>query len=150
MDRLGAILRVVAGNNVETVRRVYEAFAQRSDEVVREDALLSQWHEDGRFYPLLLGGGALEGAVYEGHEGLRRFARELADESWSEVTVELLDVREMPRDRVLAHPRVTAVGESSGAPVQTDSWAVFTFHDGKIIEGRVFADEAAALAYGCQ
>jgi ketosteroid isomerase-like protein len=141
---------VVAGSNIETVRRVYEAFSRRADDVLREEGVVSQWHEDGRFYPLMLGGGALEGAVYEGHEGLRRFARELADESWSELTVELLEVRELPRDRVLAHPRVTAVGESSGARVQTDTWAVFTFQDGKILEGRVFADEAAALAYGCQ
>jgi ketosteroid isomerase-like protein len=141
---------MVAESNVETVRRVYDAFAQRDDDVVREEAVISQWHEDGRFYPLMLGGGALEGAVYEGHEGLRRFTRELADESWSEVTVELLDVQQLPGDRVLAHPRVTAVGESSGARVQTDTWAVFTFRDGKILEGRVFADQAAALAYGCE
>jgi ketosteroid isomerase-like protein len=98
----------------------------------------------------MLGGGALEGAVYEGHKGLRRFARELADESWSEVTIELLDVRELGKDRVLAHPRLTAVGESSGLRLQTDTWAVFTFRDGKILEGRVFTDEVAALVYGCE
>jgi ketosteroid isomerase-like protein len=138
---------VVAGSNIETVRRIYEAFSRRTDAVVREEALVSQWHEDGRWYPLILGGGALEGAVYEGHDGLRRFARELADESWSEVTVELLDARRMPGNRVLAHPRLTAVGERSGARVQTDTWAVFTFRGAKILEGRVFADEAAALAY---
>jgi ketosteroid isomerase-like protein len=133
--------------NVETVRRIYEAFGHRTDDGVRDEAVLSQWHEDARWYPLLLGGGALEGAVYEGHEGLRRFARDQADEAWADLSVELLDVRELSEDRVLAHPRLTVVGESSGARLQTETWAVFTFRDRKVVEGRVFADEAAALAY---
>ena len=142
-----AILRVVSESNVETVRRVYEAFALRADDRAREEAVVSQWHEDGRWYPLLLGGGALEGAVYVGHEGLRRFTRERADEAWSEVTVELLEVSEMSENCVLAHPRLTTVGESSGVRLQTETWAVFTLRDHKVVEARAFADRSAALAY---
>jgi ketosteroid isomerase-like protein len=141
---------VVPDSNVEVVRRAYGAFAQRTDDRVREDSVVSHWHKDARWYPLMLGGGALEGAVYEGHEGIRRFTREQADEAWSEVNIELLEVRALGDELVLAHPRLTTVGESSGVRVQAETWAVFTLRDHKIIEGRVFADEASALAYGAE
>jgi hypothetical protein len=133
--------------NLEVVRRAYEAFAQRADDRVREEAVVEQWHSEGRWYPMILGGGALEGAVFVGHEGIRRFAREQADEAWADVEVELLDVRELDADRVLAHPRLTAIGERSGVRVQTETWALFTLREHKLIEGRVFADERSALAY---
>jgi ketosteroid isomerase-like protein len=136
--------------NVELVRRVFEAFARRADDRAREEAVVNQWHEDARWYPLLLAGGALEGEVYEGHEGLRRFTRAQADDAWSNVDVEVLDVRELDADRVIAHCRLTAVGEASGVRLQTETWSLFKLREQKVLEGRVFADQAAALAYGAE
>jgi hypothetical protein len=58
----------------------------------------------------MLGGGALEGTVYEGHEGIRTGTREQADEAWSEISVELLELRVLDAQHVLACPRLTTVG----------------------------------------
>jgi ketosteroid isomerase-like protein len=136
----------VPDGNVEIVRDVYEAFAQRADRRVREDSVPTHWHPDARWYPLMLGGGALEGTVYEGHEGIRTGTREQADEAWSEISVELLELRVLDAQHVLACPRLTTVGQSSGVRVHAETCAVFTLLNRKIIEGRVFVDEASALA----
>jgi ketosteroid isomerase-like protein len=135
--------------NVEIVRRVYETFAQRGDPHIRQKAVADLWHEDARFYPLLLGGGALEGAVYEGHEGLLRFY-EQADDTWSALTLESVELRDLDQSRVLALVRWSAVGEGSGAGVSAEAWVVFALRDEKIIEARTFAAEANALNYDPQ
>ena len=133
-------------SNVEIVRRALDNFARRG-EPGDDDELAELWRDDARFYPLILGEGALEGAVYEGHAGLLRFAREQADEPWSELTSEVLELRELAGSRVLAHARLSAVGEASGARVAADTWLIFVLREEKIIEGRVFANAAEALAY---
>jgi ketosteroid isomerase-like protein len=135
----------VSQRNVEIVQRVFEMFARRGDKRLEEE-VLALWHDDARWYPLLLGGGALEGVVYEGHEGVLRFLREQADEGWSEVRSDPVELRELDENRVLAHVHVSAVGAHSGARVGADTWFTFTLRDRKVVEARVFADEAAALA----
>jgi ketosteroid isomerase-like protein len=137
----------VVRTNVETTRRVFEAFAQRGEPSVRQQVVAELWHEDARWYPLMLGGGTLEGAVYEGHEGILKFFGEQADESFSEVSVELLELRDLDERRVLAHTRLSAVGKRSGASVVADTWVLVTLRDEKVLEGRAFADEAGALAH---
>jgi hypothetical protein len=42
--------------------------------------------------------------------------------------------------------RVSAVDAQSGARVGANTWFIFTLRDRKVVEARVFADEAAALA----
>lgn len=132
--------------NVEIVRRAFEGFTRRG-EPGGQDVIAEVWHQDARFYPLILGEGALEGAVYEGHEGILRFSREQADRAWSELAVELLELHELDQSRVLAHARVNAVGEVSGARVGADTWFMITLREQRIVEARVFADEAEALSY---
>jgi hypothetical protein len=100
-----------------------------------------------RWYPLLLGGGALEALVYEGHRGMPRFVAGQADEAWSEVAAELIEVHDLDANRVLAHTRLTAVGEASGAKVAQVTSVVFTCREGKLTEGRTSASEGEALAY---
>jgi ketosteroid isomerase-like protein len=132
--------------NIETVRRVYEQFARRREPQAR-DEVAELWHTSARFYPLLVGEGALEGAVYDGHEGLRTFLGDRADRGWSELSADVLELRELDDSRVLAHVRTRAVGEASGARVEADTWHLWTVQAGKVAEGRVFADEAEALAH---
>jgi len=133
--------------NVEIVRRVYETFAQRGEPRIRQDAVADLWHEDARLYPWLLGGGALEGTVYEGHKGILRFYSEKADDTWSDLRFELVELRDLDQNRVLAHLRWRAVGAGSGAGVSSDVWDVFTLRDEKVIESRAFGDEARALGH---
>jgi ketosteroid isomerase-like protein len=132
--------------NVETVRRIYELFAQRRETRAR-DEIEELWHTDARFYPLLVGEGALEGAVYKGHEGLRRFLRDRADRGWAELSTDVVELRELNEHRLLAHVHTRAIGELSGARVEANTWQVWTVRAGKVVEGRVFADEAQALAH---
>jgi ketosteroid isomerase-like protein len=120
-------------------------FARRGEARLEEE-VLALWHDDARWYPLLLGGGALEGLIYEGHEGVLRFLREQADEGWSEVRSDPVELRDVDENRVLAHVRVSAVGAHSGASVGADTWFIFRLRDQKIVEARVFADEAGATA----
>ena len=136
--------------NVQIVRRVYETFAHRGDPRIRGNAVADLWHEDARLYPLLLGGGALEGTVYEGHKGILRFYSEKADDAWSDLSFELVELRDLDENRVLAHLRWHAVGAGSGAGVTSDVWDVFTLRDEKVIESRGFGEEARALGHSPQ
>ena len=138
---------LVPEGNVEIVRRVFEMFARRKRPGLdQEEVVAALWHDDARWYPLLRGGGALERVVYEGREGLLRFLREQADEGWSEVKSDPREIRNVDKDQVLVHVRVSAVGAHSGARVGADTWFVFTLRDHKVAEARVFGDEAGAIA----
>ena len=98
--------------NVEIVRRVYETFAQRGEPRIRQDAVDDLWHEDARLYPWLLGGGALEGTVYEGHKGILRFYSEKTDDTWSDLRFELVELRDLSRTRSLVAGLYYAAGFS--------------------------------------
>jgi ketosteroid isomerase-like protein len=47
-------------------------------------------------------------------------------------------------DRVLAFVRVSARGQASGVKVEADTWAVWTFRDGKPVEWTYFGDDRAS------
>ncbi len=126
--------------NVEVVRRVYEAR-------VREDnaAVLACYHADVEFdgsrFPLTrLVGGA---GVYRGHEGLRRFFREYHS-AWSEISdglEELIDAGEHVVSVVTARGR----GRASGAHVTQPGAAVWTLRDEKIIRVVWYSTRPEAL-----
>ena len=65
--------------------------AQENVEIVRAaiDAWISAWDEQAEFYPLRA---RLEGHAYHGHDGLRRFVAEMAEE-WEEVRFEVDEIR---------------------------------------------------------
>ena len=63
----------------ELVRRLIDAFNARDGEAAC--AVLSN---DAEWRPAYTGGGELEGAVYRGHEGFRRYLDDLA-ETWREM-----------------------------------------------------------------
>jgi len=60
----------------------------------------------------------LEDTVYRGHDGIRRFARDL-EESWSEAHVELLEL-EVRGEQALSIGGVTLRGRSSGAVTEVN------------------------------
>ena len=47
-------------------------------------------------------------------------------------------------DKVLAFVRVTGRGQASGVEVEADTWAVWTFRDGRPVEWTYFGDDRAS------
>ena len=130
----------MSAENVEVVRRLFEASARGDAE-----AVLALYHEDvtwdaSRTQPGL---GEFAG-VYRGHEGLRRFFREwrgsFADDEYR--YEELIDAG---GETVVGHVTQQALGRSSGAPVTRPLAGVFTVRDGKIAAADWFLTLEEAL-----
>jgi ketosteroid isomerase-like protein len=130
--------------NVELVKRVYEAAAQRDSEAVLSmyDPGI-EWDVSRSRMARLVGEG-----VYQGHDGLRRFFRAYHD-AWQDISYsfdELIDAGE----KVISVDVETARGQLSGADVELTQYGVWTIRDGKIIQAAWFsareeAFEAAGL-----
>jgi ketosteroid isomerase-like protein len=125
--------------NVEVVRRIYDAVTRRDDvapyEVYAENIV---WDLSNARRALLL-----TKPVYQGHEGVRQFWREGLS-VFGEVDFEVEDLMDAG-DQVLAVIREREVGRASGVPVETTHLAVWTLADGKVIQMQVFDDREEAL-----
>lgn len=124
--------------NVEIVRRLMDAFNRQEVEVVED-----LWAIDGEWRPAYFGGGLLEGAVFRGTAELARFVEQQA-ETWDSVVSEPEEIRDLG-DRVVAKVRLSAIGRSSGIPVERVTWNVFEVRGGRIATGRVYLTEHDAL-----
>jgi ketosteroid isomerase-like protein len=124
--------------NVAVVRAAFVAFSRRD-----EQALLTLAHPGIRFHAPT---GALTraGEPYVGHEGLRAYLRDVAA-LWSELRVEPRDFRE-GGDVVVALGRVYAWG--AGRVVDAPVGWVWRLRDGRLVDGRVFDTQRAALEHG--
>jgi len=89
--------------NVEIVRRSFDAFNKRDTDTLRED-----WTADAEWSRAFLGGGLVEGAVFRGHQGLSEFLR-LQAETWASIVADTVTVGDVPGDSVRAEARLEAV-----------------------------------------
>jgi ketosteroid isomerase-like protein len=101
--------------NVEVVLRSFEAFNARD-----VDALVSLSTPDCEWLPFRA---QLEGIVYRGHEGIRRFVSEV-DDDWERYRIEPVEFHERGA-RVAVVGQVRALGR--GSSVSIDSMAGFVF-----------------------
>ena len=130
--------------NVETVRRSFDLFNRQEAK-----AFADLWTDDGEWRPAILGGGLLESATFRGAAGLAEFV-DLQAETWDSSVVEPVEIRDLG-DAVLVKVRLSAVGRASGIPVESETWNVYEFRDGKIVMGWAYMDEQEALeAVGLQ
>ena len=122
--------------NVELVRRAFEAF-ERSD----FDAILRMCDEDIviRQPPELPGAPETQ----HGHAGVLE-AFELWPQQWDDYGIEILYLRDVGDD-VVAHTRQWGRGKGSGIKLELPFTFVFTIHDRKIVEWRLFMREDDAL-----
>jgi ketosteroid isomerase-like protein len=125
--------------NVEIVRRVYEAAAQRNSAAVLAayDPEV-EWDVSRSRMARLVGEG-----VYRGHDGLRRFFRAYHD-AWEDISYsfdELIDAGE----KVISVDVETARGQLSGADVELTQYGVWTIRNGKIIQAAWFSVREEAL-----
>ena len=125
--------------NVDVVRRLYDASARRDDvtpfEVYAEDIVFDISNARRAFLYMR--------PTYHGHEGVREYWRETTSVFGAidfEVE-ELIDAGE----QVLAVIREREVGRASGAPVEATHLAVYTLSGGKITRLQVFDDRQQAL-----
>jgi ketosteroid isomerase-like protein len=128
--------------NIELIRRLYEAVAARDSETV-----LSIYHPDlvwDHTHNAEVAG-LVGRTVYEGHEGLREWSRQYY-EAWEDVTAELEDVIDLGDDRVVAVLNYRSRGRASGVEVQVTRMAgIFTIRDGQVVRAEWYRDEPDAL-----
>jgi ketosteroid isomerase-like protein len=125
--------------NVEIVRALFQAFNERNVE-----AALDLMAPDGEWGPAFAGGGLIEGAVYRGHEGVRK-SYEMQAERWETVTADLVDVEDFG-DKVLVEVHLRAIQRSSdGNPVDRTTWNLLEIRDDKVASGLVYPTRQAAL-----
>jgi ketosteroid isomerase-like protein len=121
--------------NVELLYRWYEAFRAHDNEAcVRESAA------DVEIVSYLLG---VEGTVYRGHVGLRRYIDEVFGvfPDWHARVVGTID----RGDTVVAEIRMAGRGATSGLEVEQTTWQVTRFRDGKLAGFTAYGDRAEAL-----
>jgi ketosteroid isomerase-like protein len=128
--------------NVELVRRVFTLWNRAS--AGEEEALDIaaecfdpdvEWHDQRE----------LPGATV--HHGIEEVGRHLAASHEAldyDRAADLLELLDADR-RVLAAYRIRAHGRSSGAPVERDSFHVYTFRGGRIASVEIFGTRSEAL-----
>jgi ketosteroid isomerase-like protein len=121
--------------NVEIARRSFEAFNARAiDELIRVADPDSEW---------LPFRAQLEGIVYRGHEGVRRFVRDI-DEEWQSYRIEPLEFHDRG-ERVAVIGRVGALGRGGQVDIDAVAGFVLELRSGQITRVTSHSDPARAL-----
>jgi ketosteroid isomerase-like protein len=121
--------------NVEVVRRGFEAWNRQDLEAVREC-----------FSPDLeidASDRVLNPDVYQGVEGFMRMRREIGD-AWEEFRVEAEEFFAAGKD-VVAFIRAVGRGRGSGVEVDFRSAWLMTLRDGRVMRARLYRDRTEAL-----
>ena len=121
--------------NVEIVRRVFDAFNRRDIA-----AFLEFLDPDVEWVPILA---VLEGRVYRGHEDIRQWIADLATD-WEFFEVYYEELRDLG-DRVMVSGHWRARGRASGVEVENPGTYLYEIKDGKVVSMRTFTDRAEAL-----
>ena len=121
----------------QVVRLVLDAVNRRDG-----DALVDLVHPDVEFFPILA---ALEGPVYTGHQGVRRWLRSL-ELDWEVFETRLDRVHDFG-DSALGEGGWHARGRTSGVLLDSQGGAwLARVRDGRVTWWRTYTDRAEALA----
>ena len=131
-----AILQAAMGTGVEIVRRAHDAL--NGGDI---DAVVALCDPEFR---LDMSDRVFNPAVYEGHDGLRRFYAEVRD-VWDRYTWEPEELIERG-DLVVALLRSSAIGRESGIELEWRTAIVWRVQQGRAMSLRFFRDREAALA----
>ena len=122
--------------NLESLRRWIEAFNARDVEGV-----IACFDPSIEYHSTFA---AADGAVYHGHDGIRRWHRDL-EEAWGEEigsdTEVIFDLGECTLQFFVFHAR----GRSSGAEVAMPGAQVSRWRDGRMVYAKGYADREEAL-----
>ncbi len=124
--------------NVEVVRRAISAYNRRDiDGFLKQFDPAVEWRA---LTQVMFGG---EAAVYRGHEGIRKFMRDV-DDAFAEAQVEYLDARDLGQ-RIVVIGHLRARGKASGAETESPLAWVIEFKNGKVTRMWDYLDPAEAL-----
>ena len=93
------------------------------------EAQIEMFDPEIEFVPLRA---LLEDTVYRGHDGIRRFARDV-EESWSEAHIEHFSSFEARGEQAVTIHRVRLKGRSSGAVTEVTGAAAFSVRDERLL-----------------
>jgi ketosteroid isomerase-like protein len=112
--------------NVEVVRRSFEAFNQRDAQ-----AIAALCHEDLEFVSMLT---AVEEAPYRGKDAWETYFRHMGEiwEEWQATGVEILEVDD---ERLVSTYLMVGTGKVSGAPIEQPVGVTYTFPRGQDVAG---------------
>jgi ketosteroid isomerase-like protein len=128
--------------NVEIVRRIYEAFL-RGD----QDQPVQLFDPEVELHGTV--GGLSEGSVARGLQQIRRAFEEWDTEAWDESRLEAEKFIDAG-DRVVMLQHEFRRGKGSGVEVEIDTAVVFELRDGRVTRMQGYMDRASALeAAGC-
>jgi ketosteroid isomerase-like protein len=127
----------MSATDVETIREGLAAL-NRGD----VDAMKAAVDPEVELVPLRA---VLDGSTYHGHEGLRRWMDDMADD-WTEYELMLHEVRELRPGRLLVRATMRLRGRSSGVAVDSPAAWLCDMRAAKIARIRFFADSESALA----
>jgi hypothetical protein len=134
-----------AESNLETLRR-WSARAMGQYEGGGLEAVLEMIPEifdpQVEFSPWL--GREVEQGTYHGHDGLRRYFRELQD-MLGEVQYATPEFRPLSDDLIVVFTRLEGAGRSSDVPVGQDLGLVYEFQDGFVVRLTAFGSHKEAL-----
>jgi len=105
------------------------------------DTLAVLLHPEVEFHSTLVG---LEGEVYVGINGLRKWARDV-DETWEGLQLEVVDYRDVGSEEAVAVVDNHGRARTSGVPLVARRGAVLTWRDGKPWRNVAYADPADAF-----
>jgi ketosteroid isomerase-like protein len=121
--------------NVEVVRRIYEAWASGDFRAGADDL--------DRHVVLVIGPEFAEFGVFVGPDGVREFMRRFL-EQWERLTIEATSIRTVG-DTVLAQVVQHGKGRASGIEGDHRYFQLFTFRGGKIVRMESIIGKAEAL-----
>jgi ketosteroid isomerase-like protein len=123
--------------NMEVVRRIWEAAEHRDD-----DAVLALYHPEIVWESHYVGPMERSG-VHHGHAGVRQFFRDWL-ESFGNYEAHAETFTEAG-DKAVVGYRVSGRGRGSGAEVEMTRWNVYELTSGLVKHVEIFDTEAAAL-----
>jgi ketosteroid isomerase-like protein len=125
--------------DVETIHAGLAALNRRDVE-----AMLGTLRPDVELVPARA---VLEGSVYRGHDGLRRWLDDMR-EDWDEFRIDSYEARALDERRVLVVGSFHARGRSSGVMLDQPAAWVCEMDAGKVARIRFYEDADAAIAAG--
>jgi ketosteroid isomerase-like protein len=129
--------------NVNTVRRAYEAYGRRDIDELQEltdDECVVYTVVEGRAEP----------QPFRGHDGIREWI-ENENAVWESVRLDELEIRDLGDGRVFTTHLAYLRGRESGIELELRVWSVFELGGGQLLQLRSFPDRESALeAAGAQ
>ena len=129
---------VLSERNVALLREAYEAIGRggldgvEAWDIVSDDIVIRDRPE------------APDAQTYTGREGMRE-ALAISDESFSEFTMEPIDLIGVGSDRVVVVLRMHGRGRGSGVPVEEEIAHLWTIEDGRAVAMQVYSHAQDAL-----